>query len=240
MRHLDNYVGPNPPDSFIETLKRRQGTFGASRFPVWRLVWSENVMEKIGGEWQDWPDGVAISDRGAVSNILDQDGRPQPMATPIRVVTEVREIPAYSHLDRPGWMLERWFPPSMFGGEAAWYAEVVPGTTVHRLGPYPIDGRYVQRGGPFPQIPGMDFIEDFISGDQKAVETVMSMDPQAYIKQQVYKAQEKDRKLSEHAIAENTARLIDSMSFLDSTSLSAGALRNKMAEKSGIRSHMGN
>lgn len=240
MKHLDNYIGPEPPDTLIDHLKRRQGTFGTLKFPVWRLVWSENVMEKTGGEWHDWPEGVAFSDRGALSNILDAQGLPQPLATPVRIVAEVREVPTYSHLDTPGWMLERWFPAAMFGGEEAWYSAVVPGTSVHRMGPYPVDGRYVQRGGPFPQIPGMDFLEDFISHDQKVVEDVMAQDPEAYIKQQVYKAHERERKTSEHAKAENMARLRDSMLFLDSNTLSAGALRSKMAEKAGIRSHMGN
>jgi len=242
MKHLDHYTGPEPTAMAADHLRRRNGTFdiGGTKYPMWRLVWSEDVFEQTGGEWQDWPEGTAFSDRGAISNILDQDGRPQPMATPIRVVAEVRRVPAYSHFDNPGWVLERWFPPSMFGGEEAWYSAVVPGTTVHRMGPYPVDGRYIQRGGPFPQIPGMDFLEDFISSDQKRVEAVMSMDPEAYIKQQVYRAEERERKQSEHAIEENTARLRDSMLFLDTISLSAGALRNKMAERSGIRSHMGN
>src|ERR1700744_4278105 len=197
-------------------------------------------MEKIGGEWHDWPEGVAFSDRGALSNILDQDGMPQPLAPPVRIVVEGRSVTTDSHFHTPGWVLERWFPPSMFGGEAAWYSEVVPGTTVHRMGPYPSDGRYILRHGPFPEIPSIDFMQDAISADQQAVERVMAMAPEDYIKHCVYRAEERERKASEHAIAENAARLRDSMLFLDSTSLSAGALRSKMAEKAGIRSHMGN
>lgn len=242
MEYLDHYAGPKPPEMLSDTLKRAFGSFKVSgiTYPVYRLVWSEHVIEKSGGVWQDWPDHVPIAERGAMSPLLDQYGHPQPMATPIRVVTEVREIPKYSHLDNPGWMVERWMPGSYFGGEEAWYAVVVPGTSVPRLGPYPKDGRYIERNGPFPNVPGTDFLIDCIQGDEKIIADIMAMAPDTYIRYRLNQAEERERKRQEKADEENLYRLKQRMSILTSTTLTAGVLRNRTAERMGITSHMGN
>ena len=240
MKHLDGYLGPEPSQVIRETLKRRS-LDAPGGYPVFRVVRSEFVYEQVGGEWNDWDESVAIDDRGVLSSVLDAHGMPIPKATPVRVVTEIRTIPTYCGMETQGWILERWFPAHLFGSPEEHYADVVPGTTLPKRGPYPERGKYMMLTGPFPEEPSIDFLQDFISSRERWFETVQSQEIEAYIKQRCCDRQAAYDKKREKDLAESVARMMEaSKSILLGSSLAAGRVRNAAAERAGIRSHVGN
>jgi len=112
-----------PPEWAARILERVAGKnpFGE---PVYRLVWGQNRMEWVGGEW---------TDRDANTKRV------------LRKVIELRQVPKYSHLGVNKWFVERWYPPEHFGTRAAWEArtiERVDGISIPALGPYPSRGEY--------------------------------------------------------------------------------------------------
>ncbi|HEV2709147.1 MAG TPA: hypothetical protein VGU67_02940 [Edaphobacter sp.] len=240
MNHLDHYVGPEAPATLANTLKRRyMETPGG--YPMFRLVHSEYVLEKIGGEWTDWDESIAVEDRGRLSAIVDLDGNAMAMNRPMRTVVEVRTVPKYSHLDPPGWILERWFPAHKFGSPELYAENVVPGTSIPRLGPYPHEGAYVMLTGPFPEIPSISFLEDFIGYHQSITEAIMDQDIEAYIKKRCYDREQAEEKKRTAGVRDSYDKMMDaSKSILFGSSLAAGRLRSEAAEKHGIRSHVGN
>lgn len=240
MNHLDGYCGPETPKVISDTLKRYKGDTPGG-YPLYRLVHSASVYERIGGAWSDWDENTPYADRGSISNVLDAQGNPTAAATPIRTVIEVRTVPTYSHFDEQGWVLERWFPAHMFGSPEFHYSNVVAGTSVPLLGPYPERGKYVMLTGPFPEPPSTSFLLDFINFHQQKAEAILSQEVGAYIKQRVYDAEAADEKRRKKTAEDNFLRIMDaSKNILFGTSLAAGRLRNKAAEQMGIRSHMGN
>ena len=240
MKHLDGYLGPEPSKVIRDTLQRRS-LEAPGGYPVFRVVHSEYVFEQLGGEWNDWDDNVPVADRGQISNLLDAQGQPVAMANPIRVVTEIRTVPTYCALETQGWVLERWFPAHLFGSPEAHYADVVPGTSIPRRGPYPERGKYVMLTGPFPEQPSIDFLQDFISSRQQWFETVQAQEIEAYIRQRCYDQQQAYDKKRAKDLQESVARMKDaSQGVLLGSSLAAGRIRNAAAERMGIRSHVGN
>lgn len=247
MKHLDNYAGPEPPKRISDTLMRRWGTTDLG-FPVYRLVWSENVFEQSGGIWHDWDKNLNQQDRGGIAT--GADGKPtQSEWKPDQVHAELRTVKKYSHLDVHGWMLQRWFPPAMFGSRESWEALVVMlpdgdgysriPSTIPLLGAYPAKGAYVEIGGPYPKMPAVGYIEDVIA-DREERRAQMPDDIEEHIRNEVLKAQEREERRSDIAIRENHERIMASVQPLTSTSLEAGRWRSKMFERAGHTAHIGN
>lgn len=241
LEHLDGYLGPEPSKVLSDTLKRRS-SLAPGGYPVFRVVHSAYVFERIGGEWTDWDENVAYDDRGKVSSLVDMNGNPMaPLNKPMRTVIEIRTIPKYVDLDTEGWILERWFPAHMAGSPEAHYSQVVPGTSIPLLGPYPERGFYVMLTGPFPAEPSISFLEDFIGYHKSITDEVMGRDVEAHIKKRVYDREQAEEKKRAKGIQDTVDRLTDaSKSILLGGSLAAGRLRSRAAERMGIRTHVGN
>lgn len=199
---------------------------------------SEFILEQVGGTWHDWDENLSIEDRGGIETA--QDGTPQQSHYKVdRIVTEIRVVPTYSHLDSPGWILERWYPAPFFGSPLAWENMVVPGTSVPRLGAYPSEGRYLMQTGPFPVEPDMTFIEDFISSWEERRES-FPRDVEQHIKMRVQACIDRDERESAHAMQANEDRIMASVQPITSTSLEAGRWRSARFERAGQTSHIGN
>jgi hypothetical protein len=175
----------------------------------------------------------------------DRDGKPVvedrsiilPGNTPLRTVAEIRELPKYGHLETQGWILEKWFAPEMFGGHELWESAVVPGTSIPILGPYPERGLYEMIAGVFPIAPETSFLEQFISFHTKRSREMQESDARKVMNQKTDRLLDAEKKRTDEA----HARILDKIKGpLLGTSLAAGRLRNEMAERAGIRSHMGN
>lgn len=251
MKHLDGYAGEENAE--ITDFLVRIGGRNQAGYPRYRLVVSGKVLERKGGEWNDWDENLAIEDRGKFIRktftvpekviILGKEVEVQtqkaiivPGNTPIRTVTEVRTVPKYSHLDMQGWILERWYAAEVFGSPESWYSHVVPRTDVPRLGPYPEDGQYEMIAGVFPLAPSLSFLEQFIGFQQKRARELEEQDVRQVLADKIYAHEQQEEKQRQEA----ERRIRDLISPLLGTSLEAGRWRNQIAERAGIRSHMGN
>ena len=97
---------------------------GLNRFgdPNFRVTWSWNLLDWMGGKWED----------------RDEHG------VLIREVLEVRYVPKYEHI-RNRWIVEQWLAPEKFGSPQSWFAatkEWKGEGNLAQLGPYPARGRY--------------------------------------------------------------------------------------------------
>ncbi len=107
-----------------DVVRRLTAAGGNNRYgePNFRAVWGWSRLGWIGGKWED-----RDSQTGEV----------------VRETISVRLEPKYIPFDR--WHVERWCPPEMYGSPQEWEqqtAEVIDGTTVAALGPYPSRGEY--------------------------------------------------------------------------------------------------
>lgn len=233
----DGYAG-DEPKSVRDYLIRRGGLTPAG-YPKYRMVLSSKVFEKKGGTWCDWDPSIAVADRGTISKLLGPDGLPMVNNRPIRVAKEIREVPRYPEFDCQGWIIQRWFPPSAFN-RATWYDQTVEGTSLPLLGPFPEEGRYDIIFGPFEEVPSLTFIENALDVWFHKTDEIAAQEAAAYVRQQTEAEIEREEKRVAQAVAQNELVLRDKMSFLIGTSLAAGRLRSRAAERAGITSHMGN
>lgn len=236
MQYLDHYDGPEPNGLINEILLRRG--ISPAGFPLYRVVRSEHIFEQSAGLWNDWDDDLNEQDRGGMFSQGDGNFRPS-SHRPDRIVPEMRHIPAYTHFEEPGWVLERWFPGSYFGSAEAWESIRVPGTNLPILGPFPADGKYLMQVGPFTIEPDISFLIDFIAHRESRWEN-MPRDVDLYVKQKVSEAEAKEERLAAKRIAEDHHRVMESIKPLTSSTLEAGRWRDKMWQKSGHTSHLGN
>lgn len=254
-KHLDGYAGNE--NSHARKFLIRIGGRNEFGFPNYRLVESERVLERIGAEWHDWDDNLETDDRaqflrktfivkekklvkvGKIFKEVEADVEKSlliPGNTPVRTVKEIRLVPKYSHLDEHGWILERYYGPEDFGSKAVWLSQVVEGTDIPRLGPFPGQGRYEMIAGIFPQVPGEDFMQQLVAYQKKKGDAQRAMDLRTihYEKMRRHeKEEERKRELAQQKVK-------DLISPFFGHSLEAGRWRSRILEKQGIRSHMGN
>jgi hypothetical protein len=204
--------------------------------PLWRLVVAESVVWKVAGG-KVWNDNLSISERGGL-NLTAEGGCATPAHKPLRDESDrLVERRRYPHLE--GWILQRWFPPSSYS-KSQWFApeNCLPDGTP-KLGPYPQFGDYEMIAGPVQRIPSKSELHSFISSYYRGLES-RSGSVEGRIKEAVnaaeYERQREEQRI--RALTEDYMR--DKCSYLSSSSLEAGRIRTKNAEKLGIKEHVGN
>lgn len=106
--------------------------------PIFRVVWGNNRIVPITGEWQEFVlERIKITDRFTGESQTREGYRLKSS------VIETREVPKY----QPGncWFLECWRPPEEYGTPGTWAKlgeEVVGCSTVDTAGPFPSRGEY--------------------------------------------------------------------------------------------------
>ncbi len=235
---FNDYVGELPPQSTVSHLQRVGGGNQKGQ-PIYRLVQADRVLEKIGASWEDYAENIPVADRGTI--VTGADGGPAVAVRPLRTVVEVREVQRYPNLPEGSWVLERFMPAALYGTELAWYSirNCVPGTGVPLLGPYPEGGRYEMIGGPYPQMPGSNFLSDQVAF-WEARRAEIPRDVEKHVRQKTYEGQRREEERRRKARAEKSAEIFDALTPIASNSLTAGAWRTKLAERGGFRSHIGN
>jgi hypothetical protein len=238
MNHLDHYAGPEPSGLINEILERRSGQ-SPNGFPIFRVVRSEFVMHKTAGAWHEWDDDLSYEDRGGMK--VDREGAVRGSDHKAdRIIVEMRETPAYTHLDEQGWILEQWFPAEYFGSREAWENNVVRGTNLPTLGPYPDQGAYLFVTGPFTEAePDITFLIDFISFRETKRDSYPE-DVEKFVRMRVLAEEKRQADRDAAAHKTNVRRLMDSTKGLTSNTLEAGRWRQRQFEKAGFTSHLGN
>lgn len=222
-RFLKSYGGKNP--------------FGQ---PKWRLVVSEERLVREAGYWSDWAEGLTTKEKGGLNftPLPEQQGvaYQRYQNKPIRVVTEIRETPKYPHCS--GWILESWFPASIYGTPDDWYSYKANDGITPMLGQYPECGDYEMQYGPWEKLPSTDTLQGLISkysssmANRKGTPFARAVE---YLQRAEYEAQRKEAKRKE----EYEAMFRDVLSPMSSSSLEASRWRQDLARRVGNRSHVG-
>lgn len=195
--------------------------------PVWRLVVADSVVWKVAGG-KVWDENLSIAERGGIRSshkpLRDESDR-------------LIERKRYPHLD--GWILQRWFPPSAYS-KVQWFApeNCLPGG-IPVLGPFPQFGDYEMVGGPTKRIPPKSELHSFISSYYRGLES-RTGSIEGRIREAVNAAEYERKKEEQRIRALTDDYMRDKCSYLYSSSLEAGRIRTKKAEKLGIREHVGN
>ena len=201
--------------------------------PLWRLVLARNVIWKIAGG-KVWDPGLSASERGGFDLF---EGRPygnQPLRDESGKLVEQQRYP---HLD--GWVLQRWFPPRSYS-KTEWFApeNCLPDGTP-KLGPFPQNGDYELMGGPMARIPSKQELYDFISAYYRVLDG-RSGSPASRIREAVNAAQYAKQREEQQTRTFVDEYVRDRCSYIWSSSLEAGRIREEKARQLGIREHVGN
>ena len=239
---LDSYSGPENAET-NEYLRIRHGESYLG-YPMFRLVHSAFLWQWSAGEWFDWDPNLPINDRGTL--VADETGRSlAPNTRAERVVTEMRRRHKYAEfVPFPGWILERWMPPSYFGTPEWWNGQLVPGTSLPKMGPYPYRGGYVSVMGegfrPYPEAPTGPFLDRLIEMWNIMQAETLSMPLGTYVFKRDREGREEQEAIDERWRRESSAANMTAMQPLFSTYLEAGRARALAAEHAGLTSHYGN
>ncbi len=201
--------------------------------PMWRLVLAKNVIWKVAGG-KVWDESLTVSERGGF-NLLE--GCPydnQPLRDESgRLVEQQR----YPHLE--GWILQRWFPASAYN-KAQWFApeNCLPNGTP-KLGPFPQYGDYEMAGGPVEKVPGKQELYDFVAAYYRGLEARRgSVDSR--VREAVNAAEYARQREEQKTRTFVDEYMRDKCSYIWSSSLEAGRVREESARRIGIREHVGN
>lgn len=208
--------------------------------PQWRVCLAQHVMRKCGGVFHNL-EGVRSMIAQAPSRMVrDQRGRRVMLPGKKyykkigdRVTAGFMEVPKYPH---KGWILERWFPPHIYGAERDWEAhKSEDGSPM--MGPFPKQGGYFMIAGPFEKMPDWGDIENSIR-HWECQERLRPNDLAAAMKQQV-KDEEDDRqkRLQKFEDELEAMRKSELLPVLKSTSLDAQRYRQELNRLIGDRSH---
>lgn len=220
------------PKETLEYLKRIAGMNPYGE-PILRLCVAEDRYTKAGGAFTDWEQGSSLQDRGGYGD-PEHIGEGvvelrRTSAQPLRTVVEVREVKKYPGLE--GWILERWYPASMYGSEQDWLSHKKDGVPL--LGPYPSEGDYEMIAGPEKHFPSHTALAlawarhlELIDRRLNAAATA-----EARLKIRLAAIEWQDRQTEEKIKAENKARLKDYTKPIWGSSLGAGRLRTSIEKR---------
>jgi hypothetical protein len=239
---LDGYSGPENAET-NEYLRTRHGECFIG-YPLYRLIHSSFVWQFSAGKWFDWDPNLPVESRGTL--VTDETGEGITTNTVTeRQVTEMRRRLKYAEFaDFPGWVLERWMPPAYFGTPQWWNSQLVPGTSLPKLGPYPYRGGYVSVMGegfrPYPEAPTGPFLDRLIEMWNVMQAETLSMSPETYVLKRDREIRDEQDELDAAWRRESSDANMTAMQPFFATYLEAGRARALAAEHAGLTSHYGN
>ena len=201
--------------------------------PMWRLVLARNVIWKVAGG-KVWSEGLSVSERGGFDLF---EGRPydnQPLRDESGKLVEQQRYP---HL--AGWILQRWFPASAYN-KPQWFApeNCLPNGTP-KLGPFPQFGDYELVGGAVEKVPGRQELHDFISAYYRGLER-RGGSVESRVREAVNAAEYARQREEQKTRTFVDEYMRDRCSYIWSSSLEAGRVREEVGRRIGIREHIGN
>ena len=201
--------------------------------PMWRLVLAGNVIWKVAGG-KVWEEQLSVAERGGFDRKEGRRHENRPLREEADRLVEQKRYP---HLQ--GWLLQKWFPPLAYN-KAQWFApeNCLPGGTP-KLGPYPQYGDYEMLGGPVQKVPGRQELYEFISAYYRGIES-RSGSVDSRLREALNAAEYARRKEDEKTREFVDDYMRDKCSYLWSSSLEAGRMREATARKCGITEHVGN
>jgi hypothetical protein len=229
----DDIRGVERCPSYIEDYLLSIGGTTPSGEPMWRMVPARNVIWKVAGG-KVWDQDLSIAERGGFDLSRGIPHQNRPLRDESDRLVEQRRYP---HIE--GWILQRWFPPGAYS-RTQWFApeNCLPDGTP-KLGPFPEYGDYEIAGGPAERVPCKQELYDFISRYYQQLESRKGSVESRIL--EAVNAAEYERRQQEaqmRVFADQYVR--DKCSYLQSSSLEAGRIREQVARRCGIREHVGN
>jgi len=112
---------------------REYGGLSPDGQPIWRLVLAQNCRIHCFGALNHMPEGLKLSEMG-------DDPQAKANIAPSRIEEGEHWIPRY-HIR--GWILQRWFPASVWGTREQWEGEKAKDGRTRLLAAYPQRGDYM-------------------------------------------------------------------------------------------------
>jgi hypothetical protein len=234
-------MNPNR-DAPIEIRKLIDRIAGLNPYgkPQWRVCLAQHVMKKCGGVFHNLENVRSMLTQGPSRMMFLPNG--QRVMVPgkkyykkvgDRVTTGFMEVPKYP---QKGWIIERWFPPHLFGTERDWAAQKSEDGS-RMMGPFPKQGDYFMLSGPFEKMPGWGDIENSIR-HWECEQRLRPADLAGAIQQQM-RDEEADRQRRLQAFEDELEQMRKSelLPMLKSTSLAAQRYRQELNRLIGDPSH---
>lgn len=127
----------NTPER-IKAQLREYGGLTPHGWPVWRFVLAQNCRVRCFGQRNHIAPGIKLSESIYPGELLVE-----------RVEEGAFWVPRYR---TKGWILQRWFPPHVWGTKEAWEAYRAQDGTTKLLAAYPAYGDYRMLCGPWRSI----------------------------------------------------------------------------------------
>lgn len=196
-------------------------------WPMWRLVRAGDCVILCQGRVHHFPRGVDYS--------IEHAER----IRPTRISAGQSLMPRYRDIDREAWILQKWFPPKMWGTAIEWRqhrAEEVD--TALFVQSFPENGDYFLLAGPWASIDEAGDITEAIALYLRR-EAAKPRDAENYIKCLMAREYaERERKLEQ--VAREIDRAETEMALtLKSVSADAQKVRDGIAAEAGIEGHLG-
>ncbi len=203
--------------------------------PIWRVVLAQEQTVKRGGIFVERGEG----DIQTIRFEPLPDGTYKQVYVPVSpksVKQGILEVPKYP---ARGWILERWWPPSMFGSKEVWERQKAQDGLTPLMGPFPSEGDYWLHGGPWQQIPHLGDMLNAIAMWEKEI-SERPADFEAYLNQKIRDHQHAEEKAYERLVEQLEKYCKSEIGpIFKSTSLEAQHVRNEVQAARGQRSHLG-
>jgi hypothetical protein len=172
---------------------------------------------------------------------------------PIRRFVGMRKVKRYPTIY--GWILQMWRPAGHFGARHVWESFLYRGNpAILMLGPYPERGAYeiagerVERNhqGVFQtydsweKVPPISLLEDMIQFLECDRLKTLGASPEARMAMRLSEYQRRMRMLEEQEREQQLQFIRDTMKPYLGSSLAAGKMRTELADRAGIKEHVGN
>ena len=208
--------------SEVTTIVTKHGGPNPYGEPLWRIVLSSDRVSKKTGWWHEFADGNL--------ELIVRDASGQFHYNPITAKSIEYGTRETQKWPVNGWIMERWFPPEVWGERETWDKE---------QGPYPERGDYCMLGGPYDKIPETSDICAAI--DQWKHE----FDHRPRDLQLAYHMMIEQERVAEEKAADDLEKELRALYFgevapiFKSTSLEAQRVRNEIQASIGETSHIG-
>jgi hypothetical protein len=213
------------------SIRKELTTYGGNnpfKRPMWRMVIAERCLGKRGGIFNTFTPGTTLTD-------FQPDGRFQHIPLkPISTRSGVFDVRIYPV---KGWILERWFPPSMIGTKEWWESQKgADGSPL--LGDYPHEGLYWMISGPWKQLPNVQELKDKIRRYEYAMD-INSGDFDQRMKEYVASVEaEEEKEFDDYAAQRQYAIRHIVQPILKTASVGASRLRQELVKDWGHTSHV--
>lgn len=222
----------------VRRLLREFGGVTPTGKPMWRLVRAGDCRILCQGRIHHFPRGVeqGFGARDGHGDLLDRGGSTRPD----RIQGGVFWMPRYRDIAGEWWILQKWFPPHVWGSAVDWNAARTTEETDTALfaQEFPHAGDYFMLAGPWPTVDAAGDLRAPIRMYLRAL-SENPRDLEAHVQGEIaVEAAERRERLE---ALERTAMLAQSalMETWKSTSGDAQRVREQLAAGAGLKGHFG-